>query len=265
MQDKTLCNGTIAVVGFVSALLLACQQQPEPPAAASSAAPSAAPMSSSPPPIPPAVAAPSTPAIPALMTEHYGKTVEMKAAVIRGDLAAFKQAAQALAEHPIEGTLAADWKTHLERMRDAAVVGRDATEIQTAADALAATGRTCAGCHAQLGKPKLELGAPPAEGSGASFHMARHQWAADRMWEGLMAPSDDAWVKGCEVMADAPLHQEAMTGPKSVSARVTELAAQAHTLANRARTAPVQDRGTHYSAFLATCTACHTELGVKNF
>ena len=197
------------------------------------------------------------------MGEHFGKATEMKAAVIRGDLNAFKQAAQLLAERSMEGSIAPEWKTHLEGMQNAARTGRDAPDLESAALALGDTGRACAACHAQLGNPRFELGDPPAEGSGASLHMVRHQWAADRMWEGLMGPSDDAWIKGCEVLAEAPLHQEAATGPVSVPKPVTELASQAHALANRARTAPSEERGKHYGAFLATCAACHTQLGAK--
>jgi cytochrome c553 len=197
------------------------------------------------------------------MKEHFTKAADMKASVIRGDLDTFKKSALWLAEHQLDGNLPATWKTHLQGMQDAARAGRDAVDMRAAAAALGATGRACAACHEQLGKPRIQVGSPPAEGSGAQLHMIRHQWAADRMWEGLMAPSDDAWIKGSEVLADAPLHKEPLAGPRSVSARVTALAKEAHDLGHRGRTIDAKERGKVYGDFLATCAACHSELGVK--
>jgi hypothetical protein len=36
------------------------------------------------------------------------------------------------------------------------------------------------------------------------------------MWDGLIAPSDSAWAKGANVLADAPLTQRALSGEKSI-------------------------------------------------
>ena len=93
--------------------------------------------------------------------------------------------------------------------------------------------------------------------------MLRHQRAADRMWEGLMAPSEQAWVKGSEVMADAPLVPEAVSGNKSVAPESKELALAAHTVAHRARTTETRDRGQAYGALIATCAGCHDKLGTS--
>jgi hypothetical protein len=83
------------------------------------------------------------------------------------------------------------------------------------------------------------------------------------MWEGLMAPSDEAWVKGAEVMADAPLVPEAVSGAKSVPPETKALASSVHATAHRARTTAVKDRGKAYADMIATCAACHDKLGIS--
>ena len=118
------------------------------------------------------------------MKRHFEKSTEMKAALIRGDLEEFKKASVWLAEHEISADLPVSWKQHVEGMKDSAHAGRDAADLDRAGLALGSMGRACATCHEQLGSPKVAVSAPPAEGSGAQPHMLRHQWAADRMWEG---------------------------------------------------------------------------------
>lgn len=262
MQVRAQCAVPIGAVALAVMLILpACKKAPEQVAPAASEGLPSTPS----PAVPAPAAAPSTPTPTALMKEHFSKVNEMKAAVVRGDLAAFREAAELLATRQLSGEVAEEWKVHLQAMQNAAGMGRDAADIAVASTALGDTGRACAKCHQALGKgrPVVEVGSPPAEGSGAALHMVRHQWAVDRMWEGLMGPSEDAWVKGSEVLGDAPLHQEAIAKGKTVIDRVGALAKETHALANRARTAPVDERGKMYGALLGTCTKCHTELGVK--
>jgi cytochrome c556 len=197
------------------------------------------------------------------MKEHFEKSAEMKLALIRGNLDAAKKSAQWMAEHSLTPDLPVNWKPHVEGLQDAARQGRDAKDLKAASAAFGAIGRACAVCHEQLGGPKIALGTPPAEGSGAALHMVRHQWAMDRMWEGLMAPSEEAWVKGAEVMADAPLAPEAISGQKSVAPETVALATTAHTIANRARTTETKERGAAYGELLVTCSACHSKLAVS--
>ena len=256
-------SSSIALVASVTAVIgLSCDKRPAP-----TAAPSASPQATAT--TQPAAASVSAPAgsasptVPTLMKRHFEKSTEMKAALIRGDLEEFKKASVWLAEHEISADLPVSWKQHVEGMKDSAHAGRDAADLDRAGLALGSMGRACATCHEQLGSPEVAVSAPPAEGSGAQPHMLRHQWAADRMWEGLMAPNEDAWVKGSEALADAALGERAVAGEKSVPKEVVTLAKQVHDLANKARTAKMADRGKTYGAFLATCASCHSKLGVK--
>jgi mono/diheme cytochrome c family protein len=90
--------------------------------------------------------------------------------------------------------------------------------------------------------------------------MARHQWAADRMWEGLMAPSTKHWVQGADAMADAHLTADAVA-PKTPE--VDQIAHAVHFQANKARLLDEAQRGRAYSEFLVTCAACHEKIGVR--
>lgn len=254
----------IALIAAVSGgVVLSCDKQPEPPKASPSAAspasvePQAAASASAP------TTERSTPTVPTLMKRHFVKSTEMEAALVRGKLDEFKKASVWLAEHEISADLPVDWKQHVEGMTKSAHAARDAADLEQAGLAFGSMGRACATCHEQLGSPKITVGEPPAEGSGAQPHMLRHQWAAARMWEGLMAPNEDAWVKGAEVLADAALGEKAIAGTKSVPKEIATLAKQTHDLGHQGRTAKTEERGKIYGAFLVTCATCHDKLGVK--
>jgi hypothetical protein len=81
------------------------------------------------------------------------------------------------------------------------------------------------------------------------------------MWDALTTPSEEAWLKGSEAMATAPLVGEELTGPKSPPKEVDALAKRAHSIAEGLR----QERDiakwvTGYGEFLSTCNACHQAL-----
>lgn len=209
-----------------------------------------------------------TPGVAKHMAEHFKSGVKMRDAVIAGDLAALKKDAQWMAEHDLAGEMPDTWKSRVSSMQDAAKGALDAKTVQDGAEAVAAMAGACGSCHSALGGPKVAASEPPVEGSGAAMHMTRHQWAAARMWEGLTAPSSDAWVKGAEVMADAPLTPQAVAGQKSVPAEIDALAKEAHAIAEKARgikdpatSGPAaSERAAMYGKFLQTCATCHQKL-----
>ncbi|CAN5807508.1 hypothetical protein BH11MYX4_BH11MYX4_00980 [soil metagenome] len=204
-----------------------------------------------------------TPTVAAKMAEHFTSSAALRDSLIKGDLGAFRAAAATLSDKELSANVSDTWKPHLEGMRMAAKRARDAKTIDTGAQALADVGRACAGCHEKLGGPKLTVGAPPAPGSGAKPHMARHHWAAARMWEGLMAPSQEAWTKGTEVFTDAPLQEEAIAGAKSVPPEVGELAKRAHAFGQQAHSAKdAPARAKAVADVYGTCVGCHAKLSV---
>lgn len=198
-----------------------------------------------------------TPTVHAHMAEHYAQADRMKRSVINGDLATYRQAATWLAEHELSSTAPEPWRERARVMQDAAKGGRDAQNVAEAATALGGVGAACAACHTELGRPNVVPGEPPALGSGAQPHMARHQWAADRLWDGLIVPSDEIWIRGAEVMADAPLEPGAVAAGRSVDPEVARLASSVHEQASVARLLPRAERGAAYAKFVQSCSECH--------
>jgi len=202
-----------------------------------------------------------TPSLAKHMQDHFTRGARIRDAVIAGDLETAKQHAQWMAEHQVSEDFPESWQPHVRTLQDAAKGVLDAQNIATAATHTAAMGRACGECHAKLGGPKLELGQAPGEGSGSVPHMARHQWAAERMWDALTVPSEEAWRKAAEVMADAPLTPEAVQGARSVPPKTEQLAKQVHDIAEAARADRQMEKwSSAYGSFLSTCADCHQAL-----
>lgn len=197
------------------------------------------------------------------MAEHFTASAKMRSALVAGDLDGFRAAAGTL-DKELSANLSDAWRPHLEAMRTASREARGAKTLDAAATALGDVGAACATCHEKLGPPKMAVGAPPAPASGAKPHMDRHHWAADRLWDGLVGPSREAWNKGAEVLADAPLAPAAIAGQRSVPPEVFDLAKRTHALAGKAQAATdTKARAKAVSELYATCVGCHGKLGVS--
>ena len=81
--------------------------------------------------------------------------------------------------------------------------------------------------------------------------MARHAWAADRLWEGVIAGDTDRWRRGLAVLAERPFG-----APPSKLQAIAEaqLASYATELAPRAAA---------YGTILLECATCHSRLRVE--
>ena len=92
--------------------------------------------------------------------------------------------------------------------------------------------------------------------------MVRHIWAADRMWEGLVGPSEEAWLAGAEALSETgPALAEAFRAslPAGVLAGFLE---EVNALANQAITS--NERGERpgiYGRILDACHRCHAAKG----
>ena len=82
--------------------------------------------------------------------------------------------------------------------------------------------------------------------------MVRHLWAADRMWEGLVGPSDDAWLAGSSALAGSlSLPSGNVRGPEELLRQVGALAGEAETATGQEARAEI------YGRLLGTCSQCH--------
>ena len=87
--------------------------------------------------------------------------------------------------------------------------------------------------------------------------MRLHTWAADALWHGLVVPSDDQWIHGAHLIANATIDVSAMMHAKP-NAEVVELAEQLEAFAARAEgTRGLEQRAALYGDMLRTCASCH--------
>jgi hypothetical protein len=196
------------------------------------------------------------------MNEHFAKATEAKTAVVRGELEHARQAAASLAGSDWTPNLRSDWRPYMRAMQDAARRVADAVDGPRAAQAIGRIGEACASCHVAVGGPKLAVEDVPDAGSRAEFEPSRHVWAIDRMWEGLIGPSEEAWRRGAAVLVSAPFEPAMRIATREVPPEVTTIAGKVHELGRRAQNVDVDRRGWVLGDVLATCATCHERLNI---
>ena len=160
----------------------------------------------------------------ARMQGHERHGDAMRDAVARGDLDGAKAEAKLLAELRIEGPTGGLWKQMFDAMKAAATRSTSATDVKDAGRDVGLVASTCGDCHTRFGRPGILIEPPGALSPGVRASMQRHQWATERLWDGLVVPSDDAWNAGALALSEAPLMPEQLTPGKSPVPRLGELA-----------------------------------------
>lgn len=190
------------------------------------------------------------------MFEHFSAISELQRAIAHGHLDEAKQHAQWLLDHA-EPT-AEGWRPYVDEMRAAAGEVARAPDLPMAAALAARLGRACSRCHAARSAVITFAWEPaPDESPDLQVQMKRHQWAAARLWEGLVGPSDEMWIEGTSVLAGAKLDAWAATGG-APRGDVAALAAKVRQLAARAtKITALSDRELLYGELLSTCAGCH--------
>jgi hypothetical protein len=87
--------------------------------------------------------------------------------------------------------------------------------------------------------------------------MANHEWATERMWEGLVADDDALWKTGASALATARVAITAESGTLGIAddaARVHAFAAKATKASN------IDERASLYGEMLARCAHCHATI-----
>jgi hypothetical protein len=187
------------------------------------------------------------------MQEHFARVEAVRDAIIEGDLEATKEPASWLAGHEAMEGVPDGWEQHVTQMQRTAQMVVDAEDIETAASATAAMGGICGGCHQGLDEgAQFTIVVVPSEESGVVAHMLRHEWAADRLWEGLIGPSEESWTAGSEALGEAALD------PEDAPDEVGVLAQRVHELGTEAtETLGFNDRAAVYGQLITTCAQCH--------
>lgn len=196
------------------------------------------------------------------MHDHYDAVVKIQTAIIAGALEDTRESARWLVEHQAPAGLPARWEEHVDAMRTAARDTLNAQDVTTAASATSRLGLACGGCHvANNVSVEFKEVKSPSDKESAKPHMQRHQWAADRMWEGLIGPSNSSWSRGANLLFESPMNPQAL-GAEAGDDATLGMARRIHQLAaNATAVSDPVERADIYAEFLANCAACHTALG----
>ena len=187
------------------------------------------------------------------MHENFDLVRAVEKLLVRGRLEEAQNLAASIARAPDEPGLAPFAPQAIEvRARATAVATARSTDEALRAEARLAG--ACATCHAEAGvTPEFRSPArPPDDKPTIDARMARHLWATDRLWEGLVGDEDDSWRAGLDVLAATPLPWKTLDKDRA------PLGKQLQRLADDARKTTRDDRARAYGEILVTCAACHS-------
>jgi hypothetical protein len=200
------------------------------------------------------------------MHEHLDRITDIKTSIIMGQLDGVRAPATWLAEHESVPGLPANFVPYVEMMREYARQVVMAADLDSAAVAVSSMARTCGNCHL-VHEVDLKFGYDrlPNNDKDTVSHMQRHQWGADRLWEGLIGPADFSWNLGTDMLVDVPLHSADVVDGKTNSedaAVIDDIAHRLHVLAGQGISARTPDsRSGLYGEILSLCAGCHTRVG----
>ena len=237
-------------------VLAACPRPEAEPGSAAKAEPAASPSVTPP---APAEEPPRIDAEALAMVEHFGRARALREAVIAGELEDLRAPATWLSEQINAATFPARWRGHVEALQGAARRLVAVETMDAAGAEVAAIAGACGACHEDLKSgPRLTIPPLPEHVPGTGAHMARHQWAAERMWEGLVIPSDEAWRQGAAALAEAPLAAESVSENVELPEEALAMRERVHGLGARGQSVGERaERVKIYGEFVAACATCH--------
>lgn len=191
------------------------------------------------------------------MAAHYAQVDQIQEAVIAGMLGDTRSPARWVSTHRGQEYPAAAGPS-LEMMRNEGRIMLGQDQILQVARTLGRMGVACGSCHTALNTHvTFPIEEPPRSSATPREHMLRHAWAVDRLWEGLVAPSDASWRAG----AGGLVHMPVDFGNNDQANR---LATRLHELSDDASAASTaKDRAEVYGDVLETCALCHGALRMR--
>lgn len=195
------------------------------------------------------------------MRDHFVIAAWARDAVAEGDLAALREPLRELADYRYSSAVPAAWMRYLARLQAAARVTAEAARLSDAANGVATMARICGECHVQHRVSlqvdfRLPSADPEPEVETLASRMYRHQWASSRLWEGITAPSDEAWQAGANALAEISL-----TAPEAktqLTPQTLSLLRQVRELGLAALDAnSLEQRAASYASLLSLCSSCH--------
>lgn len=198
------------------------------------------------------------------MHRSFSRSVDIQTGLVQGDLDQIRSAAAWILQQGSPVGAPASAAKEVEAME------KEARDLSTSGNLGAAAGSagrlaaSCGGCHvATGGGPRFVVGTEAPGGSSQEAHMIRHLWAADRMWEGLVGPSDEAWKAGAEALSETdPGMMDAIRAEIPPDALEGFLAGVGEAGRRALEAKARSERAEAYSGVVQSCTQCHGALGV---
>jgi cytochrome c553 len=194
------------------------------------------------------------------MLANYQRVSSIHSAVIQGELSKVHEHARWIMNQPPSKELDGDWLPYQEALRSDAESLSKAADLGAAAIAASAMGRACGDCHDSVGINAVKAfnPAPDANDRTVRTYMQRHRWAAERLWEGLVGPSDQAWQQGAAVLVSSSRLARELKDEIVVNPAMDVMLETIHRLGEEAAaTASRAARQRLYGQFLGTCANCH--------
>lgn len=191
---------------------------------------------------------------------HMHRSFDLSRAIerllVRGALDDARALAESLA-HASEPPALEAWARQIALVRERAAALAVAPGIDEACRRAARLSEACSACHVAAGAVPAFDAYPkvPADQPSVAARMARHRWAVDRLWEGMVGNADRPWQAGLDVLAVTPLPFSAAAGDRVALARGLQQLADR---ARQRRPAGPAERTQVYGELLVTCAACHS-------
>jgi cytochrome c553 len=198
------------------------------------------------------------------MNDHLARTIVIQQSLALGNLEAARPAAQWLEDHIVPDALAGDQQAYVAQMKLSAGSIAIASDVEVAAQELGKMGASCGACHQATGAQIIFAWVDPVPfSSETTAHMYRHIWAVDRLWQGLVGPSEEAWDAGAKVLTDLPLHRTRTTAGPGRRYRAEAWEELVHELgATATEDADQFQRAELLGEILGACHNCHRLLGI---
>ncbi len=193
------------------------------------------------------------------MHKDFSRTADIQTAVVQGRMDRAQRAASWILEHRDQRPFPPEAEAYRKEMLGYASRIAEAEDMKEVASQTGRMAGACGSCHESVdGGPRFVVGTPSPGGKTQAARMIRHLWAADRMWEGLVGPSDEAWMAGAQAMAET---QPVMAGALQTSTAPGTsqvLFREVNLLATEALNAKgTEARADVYGRLLETCNGCH--------
>lgn len=198
------------------------------------------------------------------MSEHFTRAAQARDHVIAGRLDEARAELSWLAEHDAFPGEPATYGSFMTDMRTIAETGVAARDAEGLAACIGGLGNTCGGCHQSLNVAARipgSTGPAPDNNGGVHGHAARHGWAVDHLWIGLVKPDDAAWQGGLDAIRAPVFDMEGLGVPEEAAGTV---AAYGMILSNMGQeqvgSADAGGRAELFGRVVSSCAGCHAAV-----